>query len=57
MRLPWRQEIVLKLLVIKKLLQWIVGLKIVPTGISKGDETGAVRTVEVTVEPNTGKIL
>ncbi|EPD0847961.1 RHS repeat-associated core domain-containing protein [Salmonella enterica] len=28
-----------------------------PTGISKGDETGAVRTVEVTVDPNTGKIL
>lgn len=57
MWLPWRQEIVLKLLVIKKLLQWIVGLKTVPTGISKGDETGAVRTVEVTVDPNTGKIL
>lgn len=28
-----------------------------PTGIKKGDPTGPIQTIEVTVDPTTGKIL
>ena len=31
--------------------------KLEPYGIGKGTNTGPIRTIEVTVDPNTGKIL